>query len=147
MGAGVGVGTLLSSQIPQTPSNTNPNEINIQDSSTDGSGSLFCWFLADSFASVCLARGACDPLIEKVLAVFSGTSVGEVNRTLIASIKQYKYKYKYKYKYRSTEPRSPPSIAGCLLLVGELEVPPWSGNLSQRYAPSYRVIFSPPLMS
>ena len=40
-GVGVGVGTLLSSQIPQAPSNTNPNEINIQDSSAGGSGCLF----------------------------------------------------------------------------------------------------------
>ena len=91
MGVGVGVGTLLSSQIPQAPYNTNPNEINIRDSSALSSGCLFCRFIADSFASVCEAGGACDPLIEKVLGVFSGTSLGEVNRTLIASINKYKY--------------------------------------------------------
>ena len=38
MGVGVGVGTLLSSQIPQAPSNANPNEIKIQDSSAASSG-------------------------------------------------------------------------------------------------------------
>ena len=86
MGVGVGVGTLLSSQIPQAPSDANPNELNIQDSSALSSGCLVCRFIADFFASVCEARGVCDPLIEKVLGVFSGTSLGEVNRTLIASI-------------------------------------------------------------
>ena len=86
MGVGVSVGTLLSSQIPQAPSDANPNEINIQDSSALSSGSLLCRLIADSFASVCEAGGACDPLIEKVLGVFSATSGEEVSRAVIASI-------------------------------------------------------------
>ena len=74
----------MSSQIPQAPYDTNPNEINIH--SALSSGCLFCRFIADSFASVCEAGGACDPLIEKVLGVFSVTTKEEVNRAIIASI-------------------------------------------------------------
>ena len=103
VGVGVGVGTLLSSQIPQAPSNANPNEIKIQDSSAASSGCLVCWFIADSFAPVCEAGGVCDPLIEKVLGVFIGTSVEEVNRALIASIIKYKYKNKYKHKHKQNK--------------------------------------------
>ena len=94
------VGTRLSSQIPQAPSDANPNEINIQDSSAVSSGLvLFAGSLLILLHhSVCEARGACDPLIEKVLGVFIGTSAEEVNKALIASINKQKHKHKYKYK-------------------------------------------------
>ena len=100
VGVGVGVGTLLSSQIPQAPSNANPNEIKIQDSSAASSGLvLFAGSLLILLHhSVCEAGGACDPLIEKVLGVFIGTSAEEVNKALIASINKQKHKHKYKYK-------------------------------------------------
>ena len=43
MGAGAGVGALLSSQIPQARvPDANPNEINIQDSTAGSTGCLLC---------------------------------------------------------------------------------------------------------
>ena len=83
------VGTPQSSQIPQSPPDTDSNEIKTQESSAadSSSGSLDAsQFFTHSFAPVCKAPGACDPLIEEVLGVFSRTSVEEVNRAVIKSI-------------------------------------------------------------
>ena len=85
---GVG-GTPQSSQIPQSPPDTDSNEIKTQESSAadSSSGSLDAsQFFTHSSMPVCKAPGACDPLIEEVLGVFSKTSVEEVNRAVIKSI-------------------------------------------------------------
>ena len=83
------VGTPQSSQIPQPPPDSDSNEIKTKESSAadSSSGSVDAsQFFAHSFTPVCKAPGACDPLIEEVLGVFSGTSVEEVNRAVIKSI-------------------------------------------------------------
>ena len=83
------VGTPQSSQIPQSPPDTDSNEIKTQESSAadSSSGSVDAsQFFTHPSVPVCKVPGACDPLIEEVLEVFSGTSVEEVNRAVIKSI-------------------------------------------------------------
>ena len=83
------VGTPQSSQIPEPPPDSDSNEIETEESSAadSSSGSLHAsQFFTHSFAPVCKAPGACDPLMEEVLGVFSGISVEEVNRAVIKSI-------------------------------------------------------------
>ena len=82
-------GTPQSSQIPQPPPDSDSNEIKTKESSAadSSSGSVDAsQFFTHHSMPVCKAPGACDPLIEEVLGVFSGTSVEEVNRAVIKSI-------------------------------------------------------------